>query len=118
LTIIDGNQPDYRRVVLQVSGIFYNQMSGVLYNTLSDRWMQYLRNWHVCCCFLSHMKSSLKLLLVLAAAITFSVAQPAKAERIVQAGPSISNVPDSGSTMALLGLALLGVAALRQKLSR
>ena len=64
------------------------------------------------------MKSSLKLLLVLTAAITFSVAQPAKAERIVQAGPTISNVPDGGSTMSLLGLALLGVAALRRKLSR
>ena len=101
-----------------MSGISYNLMSAILYNTLSDKWMQYLTNWHVCCCLLSHMKSSLKLLLVLTAAITFSVAQPAKAERIVQAGPTISSVPDGGSTMSLLGLALLGVAALRQKLSR
>jgi VPDSG-CTERM motif len=99
-------------------GITYNLLSGTLYNTLSDRWMQYLRNWHVCCCLLSPMKSSLKLLLVVTAAITFSVAQPAKAERVVQAGPTISSVPDRGSTMSLLGLALLGVAALRRKLSR
>ena len=61
-----------------MSGISYSIMSAILYNSLSDKWMQYLTNWHVCCCLLSHMKSSLKLLLVLTAAITFSVAQPVK----------------------------------------
>jgi VPDSG-CTERM motif len=67
---------------------------------------------------LRHMKSSLKLLLILAAAITFFVVQPVKAGHVVQGGPTYVTVPDGGSTMSLLGLALLGVAALRRKLSR
>jgi VPDSG-CTERM motif len=67
---------------------------------------------------LSHMKSSLKLLLVLAAATAFFVVQPVKAGHFVQGGPTFVTVPDGGSTMSLLGLALLGVAALRRKLRR
>jgi VPDSG-CTERM exosortase interaction domain len=68
--------------------------------------------------FLSHMKSSLKLLLVLAAATAFFAVQPVKAGHVVQGGPTVVTVPDGGSTMSLLGLALLGVAALRRKLRR
>jgi VPDSG-CTERM motif len=68
---------------------------------------------------LSCMKSSLKLLLILAAAAAFSLVQAVKAEPIVQAGPThVEHVPDGGSTISLLGFALLGVAALRRKLSR
>jgi len=66
---------------------------------------------------LSCMKTSLKLLLVLAAAAAFSLVQPVKADRIVQSGPTHC-VPDGGSTMSLLGFALLGAAALRRKLTR
>ena len=101
-----------------MSGIPYNLMSAILYNTLSDRRMQYLRNWHACCSFLSHMKSSLKLLLVLTAATAFFVVQPVNASQVFQGGPTMVSVPDGGSTMSLLGLALLAVAALRSKLSR
>jgi hypothetical protein len=64
------------------------------------------------------MKSSLKLLLVSAAAIAVFLVQPAKAARTAQAGPTVCSVPDSGSTSFLLGSALLGVAALRRKLGR
>jgi hypothetical protein len=71
---------------------------------------------------LSHMKSSLKLLLVLTAATAFFVVQPVKASPTVQGGPSSTNgavpVSDAGSTLPLLGSALLAVAALRRKLSR
>jgi VPDSG-CTERM motif len=63
------------------------------------------------------MKSSLKLLLVLAASV-FCFVQPVKADRKVQAGPTAVAVPDGGATISLLGMALLGVAALRRKLSR
>jgi VPDSG-CTERM motif len=52
-----------------------------------------------------------KLLIVLAAVIAFSFVPP------VEAGPIVT-VPDGGSTISLLGLALLGVAALRRKLNR
>ena len=64
------------------------------------------------------MKSSFKLLLVLAAAIAFFVVQPVKASHVVQGGPTFVTVPDGGSTMSLLGLALISVAALRRKLGR
>ena len=64
------------------------------------------------------MKSSFTLLLVLTAATMFSLAQPAIAGHVVQGGPSYVTVPDGGSTMSLLGLALLSVAALRRKLGR
>jgi hypothetical protein len=67
---------------------------------------------------LRHMKSSFTLLLVLTAATIFSLAQPVKAGHVVQGGPTYVTVPDGGSTMSLLGLALLGVAALRSKLGR
>jgi hypothetical protein len=63
------------------------------------------------------MKSSFALLLVLTAT-AFFVVQPVKASHVVQGGPTFVTVPDGGSTMSLLGLALLGVAALRRKLSR
>jgi protein with PEP-CTERM/exosortase system signal len=66
---------------------------------------------------LQRMKSSLKLLLILSAATAFFLVQPVKAERIIQAGPTVVTVPDGGSTISLLGFALLGVAALRRKLS-
>jgi hypothetical protein len=66
---------------------------------------------------LSGMKPSLKLLLPLAAATAFFLVPAVEASETVQAGP-IANVPDGGSTISLLGLALLGMAALRRKLSR
>jgi hypothetical protein len=62
------------------------------------------------------MKSSFKLLLAFAVATAFFLIQPVKADRVGQAGPSVVNVPDSGSTASLLGCALLGLAALRRKL--
>jgi VPDSG-CTERM motif len=68
--------------------------------------------------FQSSMKSSSKLLLILAAATAVFLVQPAKADQIALGGPTIANVPDSGSTISLLGFALLGTAALRRKLSR
>jgi hypothetical protein len=53
------------------------------------------------------------------ACAALSFAQPVKAERSVQAGPThVESVPDGGWTMSLLGFALLGLAALRRKLSR
>lgn len=64
------------------------------------------------------MKSSFTLLFILTAVTAFFVVQPVKADRVVQGGPTYVTVPDGGSTMSLLGLALLGVAALRRKLSR
>ena len=64
------------------------------------------------------MKSSFTLLLVLTVATSVALALPLKAERVAQAGPTVVSVPDAGSTMSLLGLALLSVAALRRKLSR
>jgi hypothetical protein len=66
----------------------------------------------------SYMKSSSKLLLVLAAATAFFIVQPVKAGHVVQGGPTYVTVPDGGSTISLLGFALLGVAALRRKLGR
>ena len=66
------------------------------------------------------MRSS-KLLLALAIATAFCLIQPAKAEHKAQAGPTHVNaavsVPDAGSTLTLLGSALLAIAALRRKLS-
>jgi VPDSG-CTERM motif len=59
-----------------------------------------------------------KLLLVMAAVAAFSVVQPIKADHTVQGGPTVVAVPDSGSTIFMLGLTLLGVAALRRKLRR
>jgi hypothetical protein len=67
---------------------------------------------------LSCMKSSLRLLLFLVAATAVFLVQPVKAGRTVQAGPTVYSVPDGGSTISLLGFAVLGVAALRRKLSR
>jgi hypothetical protein len=52
------------------------------------------------------------------AATAFFVVQPVKASHVVQGGPTYVTVPDAGSTISLLGFALLGVAALRRKLSR
>jgi hypothetical protein len=65
---------------------------------------------------LSRMKSSLKLLLFLAAATAVFLVQPVKADRLVEAGPIVVSVPDGGSTVSLHGCALLGLAALRRKL--
>jgi hypothetical protein len=52
--------------------------------------------------------------------MAFSFALPVKAEHKVQAGPSNLegpvSVPDAGSTLPLLGSALLAVAVLRRKL--
>ena len=63
-----------------------------------------------------------KLLLALALVTAFSFAQPVKAVRNAQAGPShvdgVVSVPDAGSTLPLLGSALLAVAVLRRKLNR
>ena len=63
--------------------------------------------------------TSSKLLLALAMVTAFSFAQPVKAVRTVDAGPTYGpvSVPDAGSTLLLLGSALLVVAVLRRKLS-
>ena len=76
--------------------------------------------------------TSSKLLLALALATAFSFAQPVKADRRVDGGPvkvdcrvdgggtnvnEVVSVPDGGSTVSLLGCALLGLAVLRRKLS-
>ena len=57
-----------------------------------------------------------KLLLVVAAVAVFSLGQPVKADRVAQAGPTVETVPDSGSTISMLCLTLVGVALLRRKL--
>jgi hypothetical protein len=57
-----------------------------------------------------------KLLVAMAAVAVFSLLQPVKADRVAQAGPTIETVPDSGSTISMLCLTLLGVAVLRRKL--
>jgi hypothetical protein len=65
------------------------------------------------------MKALPKILLALAAATAFSLAQPVEANPGPSGMPTtIESVPDGGSTISLLGLALLGVAALRRKLNR
>jgi protein with PEP-CTERM/exosortase system signal len=64
------------------------------------------------------MKTSSKLLLVLAAATAFFLAQPVNANRTVEAGPNVVSVPDGGLTISMLGFALLGLVALRHKLRR
>jgi len=64
------------------------------------------------------MKSSFTFLLIVTAATAFFVVQPVKASHVVQRRPTYVIVPDAGSTISLLGFALLGVAALRRKLSR
>ena len=79
--------------------------------------------------------SSSKLLFALAIAVAFSFAQPVKADQNVPAGRAyfewphhqdsrqlsqtggVVPVPDAGSTLPLLGSALLAVAAMRRKLS-
>ena len=61
------------------------------------------------------MRIPLKLLVVLAAATAFFLVQAVEAGQAVQAGPIVT-VPDGGSTVSLLGCALLGLAALRRKL--
>ena len=62
------------------------------------------------------MKTSFKLLLILAAVAAFTLVQPVEASQTVQAGPTVESVPDGGTTVSLLGCALLGLAALRRKL--
>jgi len=61
-----------------------------------------------------------KLLLALAIATAVCFVQPVKAARVAQGGPSYikGTVPDAGSTLVLLGSALLAVGALRRKLRR
>jgi protein with PEP-CTERM/exosortase system signal len=70
----------------------------------------------------SGMKAFAKILLAVTAVAAFSVVQPVEAGRNVQGGPSHVNgavpVPDAGSTLPLLGSALLAVAGLGRKLSR
>jgi hypothetical protein len=68
--------------------------------------------------YITVMKSSAKLLLILAAAAVLFLAQPVKADRKAEAGPSIEAVPDGGSTISLVCFALLGLGALRSKLGR
>jgi hypothetical protein len=64
--------------------------------------------------------TSSKVLLALGIVTAFSFAQPAKAAPKLDAGPTYVNevvsVPDAGSTLLLLGSALLVVAVLRRKL--
>jgi hypothetical protein len=55
---------------------------------------------------------------MVAAATAFFLAQPVKAERKAQAGPTIVAVPDGGSTISLVCFALLGLGGLRSKLGR
>ncbi len=64
------------------------------------------------------MRTVSKLLLALVAVAAFSVAQSVEANRAPSGLPTPVSVPDGGSTISLLGLALLGVAALRRKLNR
>jgi protein with PEP-CTERM/exosortase system signal len=68
----------------------------------------------------SGMKAFTKILLAVTAVAAFSVVQPVEADRYAQAGASSVNgavpVPDAGSTLPLLGSALLAVAGLRRKL--
>lgn len=64
------------------------------------------------------MRTVSKLLLALAAAAALSLAQPVEANRAPSGSPTAVSVPDGGSTISLLGFALLGVAALRRKLNR
>jgi hypothetical protein len=65
-------------------------------------------------------KTSLELVLALAAATAFSLALSVEAAPNPGGLPAVESVPvpDGGSTISLLGLALLGVAALRRKLNR
>ena len=65
----------------------------------------------------SGMKALPKILLALTAATAVFLVQPVKADHRVEAGPTVVSVPDGGSTISLLGFALLGVAAFRRKLS-
>ena len=71
-------------------------------------------------CLGSRCMTSSKFLLALAIVTAFSFVQPVKAVRTVDAGPTYVDgpvsVPDGGSTVSLLGFALLGVAVLRRKL--
>jgi hypothetical protein len=55
---------------------------------------------------------------MMAAATALFLAQPVKADRKAEAGPSIEAVPDGGSTISLVCFALLGLGALRSKLGR
>ena len=64
------------------------------------------------------MRTLSKLLLALAAVAVFSLAQSVEAKRAPSGLPTTVSVPDGGSTVSLLGFALLGVAALRRKLNR
>ncbi len=63
-----------------------------------------------------HLFIMTKFLLAMAAIAVVSLVRPVKADRVVQAGPTIETVPDSGSTISMLCLTLLGVAVLRRKL--
>ena len=63
------------------------------------------------------MKRFPRLLLALAAVAAFSLAQPVEANPSAHGLPTtVESVPDGGSTISLLGFALLGMAALRRKL--
>jgi hypothetical protein len=69
----------------------------------------------------SRCMTSSKLLLALAIVTALAFAQPVKADRKAEAGPTYVNgrpvsVPDAGSTLSLLSFALLGVAVLQRKL--
>jgi hypothetical protein len=116
----------YRRIFLRTSAILYSLMSKFL--AIQCRYSLQLPNIQMDATsgetgilgadLKLYMKSSSKLLLVLAAATAFFIIQPVKAGHVVQGGPTYVTVPDGGSTMSLLGFALLGVAALRRKLGR
>jgi VPDSG-CTERM motif len=64
------------------------------------------------------MKRFPRLLLALAAVTAFSLAQPVEAKPYAHGLPTVESVPvpDGGSTISLLGFALLGLIALRRKL--
>jgi hypothetical protein len=96
---------------------FFLQMSAILYSCYPSAKCNVFKTGMLGA-FFKDMKSSFTLLLVLTAATAFFVVQPVKAGHVVQGGPTFVSVPDGGSTVSLLGFALLGVAALRRKLSR
>jgi hypothetical protein len=98
-------------------GILYTYLSDHFYNSFSLRPLWNAENGMFGALFKS-MKPSFTLLAVLTAAATLASALPVKAERVVQAGPTAVSVPDAGSTISLLGLSLLSIAALRRKLGR
>ena len=100
-----------------MSAILYNSMFAILTSCYPSGKCKIFETGMLGALF-KNMKSSFTLLLVLTAATAFFVVQPVKASQVFQGGPTYVTVPDGGSTISLLCFALLGVAALRRKLTR